>query len=209
MTSGWKLEIKPRFKDTILHEQMRAAAVHMGMNFIKEGDSVVDLGADADTLLFPFIEKFGDSCQYQGFANGPELAAQTRDKFSDFPNVVITEHDLSFGLPNPDKKTNLFLCDYAFYKLPVTYRHHLLHQVFKSLDKDGAIVIIEPIFGSDSAVETVLRTLTEQENDEQDEKITEVTVPADWTSEWLRRAGFKHVECFWRTYGAGVWVAFK
>jgi tRNA (cmo5U34)-methyltransferase len=85
----------------------------------------------------------------------------------------------------------------------------------------GAFILVEKILGRDSELNDMFVKLyyeTKGENGYTEEQINNkrkslegvlVPVTSDWNEQLLSNAGFKHVECFWRSLNFAGWIGTK
>ena len=85
----------------------------------------------------------------------------------------------------------------------------------------GVFIIVEKILGRDSALNDLFVELyykskgsngyTEEQINTKRISLEGVLVPvtADWNEQLLLNAGFKHVECFWRSLNFAGWIGQK
>lgn len=204
-------------------DRMRALTYLIGREFVRDECAVVDLGAARGDALAPFLsyERDGRGRRFVAVEKSPAMLDVLRDRFQT-EDVYVSDHDLRTGVPPLSSyQASLFLAILTVQFVPVDYRHRLLKSAHEALVPGGALIVVEKTLPTSGILDDVFRKLywrTKHDEGYTDEEIVRkaaalegvlVPLPADWTVDALKRAGFAEVECFWRWCQFAGWVAVK
>lgn len=198
------------------YEGMRRTTTELAVRFAQPDTSVVDLGCSRGAALKPIYSELGDSVFYAGV----EVSAPMREAAKrEIPFAKILDTDLRHDYPRSDASVTLSVLTLQF--IPIEYRQKIIAEVYKSTRSGGAFLLVEKVLGADSVanellVETYLKRKGENgysqaEINRKRESLEGVLVPvtADWNRDLLVKAGFNHVECYWRHLNFAAWVGLK
>ena len=200
---------------------MRKIATSLACEFAIDDTSIIDLGCSRGGSLVPIIEKIGAKNFYIGLEISAPMREAAISRFSNLSDVKveIRNTDLRHEFPNEPASVVLSILTLQF--VPIEYRQQILSKAFNSLVKGGAFILVEKILGRDSELNDMFVKLyydTKGENGYTEEQINTkrkalegvlVPVTSDWNEQLLSNAGFKHVECFWRSLNFAGWVGIK
>jgi tRNA (cmo5U34)-methyltransferase len=203
------------------HSEMRRVVTEVGMNFIeRDGDSIVlDLGSSRGESLAPFVEAFGDSIEYLGIEVSEPMRFAAIERFRDHPTVNFMHYDLREPWSTPD--TCLVLSILTLMFVPIEHRQRVVQQVYDDLLPGHAFILVEKVIGSDGRMAQLLTNTyhaRKMKNGYSPEEVTRkalslegvlVPVTAAWNEDLIKSAGFRHVECIWRSLNFAGWVALK
>ena len=133
-------------------------------------------------------------------------------------NVVVRPLDLRTEYPaEVDASLTLLVLTLQF--TPLEHRLRILRRIYESTAKRGALILVEKVSGGSADIDGLLRNLHHERKkaagyspeaiDRKALSLEGVLVPltADWNVDALQRAGFRDVECFWRSLNFAAWVA--
>jgi tRNA (cmo5U34)-methyltransferase len=195
---------------------MRRNTTELALRFAQPGTSIVDLGCSRGTGLRPIIDKLGKANSYIGVEVSEPMIEVAKVKI---PEAEIVNLDLRDEYPKARASVTLSILTLQF--VPIEYRQKIISNVYKNTVEGGVFLFVEKILGSDSyADELLVNTYLDRkgENGYTHEQIVAkrrslegvlVPVTSDWNVDLLNRAGFKHVDCYWRHLNFAAWVGVK
>lgn len=197
------------------YQTMRRTVFEVGRMFRRPGTAVVDIGCSRGEALAPFVDEVTPAHSYRfvGCEASRPMYEAAKERFADRSDVGIMLHDLRDGFP-PIKRTSLVLSVLTLMFVPINHRQRIVQQAYDSLDKGGALLLVEKVLGSGARVDDVMVELyhdaKQQAGYSRDEIMRKalalegvlVPVTYDWNVELLRRSGFREVDGFWR------WMSF-
>lgn len=201
---------------------MRQLCLDVGSRFVKPRTDVVDLGCSRGGAIADFVRRFGVTVRFVGCEVSAPMLQECRMRFAgyiDAGTVDIRDVDLRREFPVCDASLILSVLTLQF--TPIEHRLRIVDDVLSHLRPGGAFVLVEKILGCDRFADEMLVDLyygmkrahgyTEQDIERKRLSLEGVLVPktAHENEGMLRDAGFKHVECFWRTLNFAAWVAVK
>lgn len=208
------------------YEQMRDLVFRIGSQFVRNGHTVVDLGASRGEASSKFIETF-TSCDFLLLEISKDMRAELHERFDHLNNVHIRNYDLrtktgeleSFLTTHHTPTLVLSILTLIF--VPINYRPSIIQAVYNSLEVGGAFIVVEKVLGNSAATQEMLVDAYHQykhdhgyswEDIERKKAALEgVQVPISSSAniELLRSAGFDVVECFWRHLNFCGYIAIK
>lgn len=203
------------------YEVMRGLVYDFGCPFVQADTTVLDLGCSRGEALAPFVRKFGAYNTYLGIDVSEPMLAAAREKFASYPEKIVRiEHfDLKTGYPPVLASLTLSVLTLMF--IPINYRQRILDDVYRHTVPGGAFILVEKLLGSSGQTDRLIQTRYHRmkaENGYSQEEITrkaaalegvQVPVTAAWNEDGLHRAGFTHVEMFWRWCNFAAWLAIR
>lgn len=195
---------------------MRRTTTELAARFAQPGTAVVDLGCSRGAALRPVIDTVGESCGYLGVEVSDSMRAAAR---SAIPEADIIDLDLREAYPRIPASVTLAVLTLQF--VPIEYRQRIISDAWENTVPGGCLLLVEKVLGSDAftdglLVETYLAR--KGENGYTPEQIAAkrrslegvlVPVTAEWNVDLLERAGFKHIDCYWRHLNFAAWIAVK
>lgn len=203
------------------YQNMRDLCFQLGKNFVAPKDAIMDLGCSRGEALLPFFVCNGWQNKYIGLEVSEPMIEAARDRFGMITEEVvqILKWDLRQGLPK--MPCGLILSVLTLQFVPINYRQKIIDEVYKNLKKDGAFIYVEKVLGETGKTDDILVTeyhnfkrrngYTQEEVERKRLALEGVLVPitAKMNEYMLERAGFRHVECFWRNLNFAGWVCVK
>jgi tRNA (cmo5U34)-methyltransferase len=201
---------------------MRRCVFDLGRAVVPPDSLIVDLGCSRGDGLAPFVSTLGDRNRYLGIDVSPPMLAAAADRFRDEIEqglVRISELDLRTGYPQGEAA--LTLCVLSLQFTPIEHRQRILHDAYKNTAPGGAFILVEKVLGATAEMNArmvdIYHTLkreagyTAEEVERKKLSLEGVLVPvtARWNEEFLRAAGFREVDCFWRWMNFAGWIATK
>jgi tRNA (cmo5U34)-methyltransferase len=201
------------------YDAMRAAVFEVGKEFVRRGTTVVDLGCSRGGALAQFVDEFGAAARYVGVDVSQPMLDAACARFRDVEQVEIKRLDLRDGYP--DAQASLTLAVLTLQFTPVEHRTRILEAAYEHTLDDGALVLVEKVLSGSARMERALTAAyeglkrgngyTQDEIDRKRLSLEGVLVPltARWNEELLGRAGFRDIECVWRSLNFAAWLAIK
>lgn len=195
---------------------MRRNTTELALRFAQAGTSIVDLGCSRGTGLKPIIDVLGKANTYIGVEVSEPMIEVAKAKI---PEADIQNLDLRDAYPNAKASVTLSILTLQF--IPIEYRQKIIANIFKNTVEGGIFLFVEKILGADSyADELLVNTYLDRkgENGYTQEQITAkrrslegvlVPVTSEWNADLLNRAGFNHIDCYWRHLNFAGWFGIK
>jgi tRNA (cmo5U34)-methyltransferase len=228
-TAAWQFdaEVAHVFDDMLKrsipqYDVMRRTVFELACAYVKDNDTIVDLGCSRGEALAPFVQKFGAYNHYIGVDVSEPMLDAARERFQGMINcglVDIRACDLRSAYP--PAKAAVTLCVLTLQFTPIEHRQKILRTIYQHTKPGGALILVEKVLGATADLDTLMveRYYTlKAENGYTQEQIERkrlslegvlVPVTAHWNEELLRTAGFSQVDCFWRWMNFAGWIAVK
>ena len=196
---------------------MRKLTTSLACKYAQPGTAIVDLGCSRGAALSPIMESLGDANSYVGVEVSEPMRKAAIETIGD--RATIIDIDLRSGYPQHLSSVTLSVLTIQF--TPIEYRQRIIQDVYDHLIPGGAFLLVEKILGDDYSLDTTfIETYYEMkgENGYTPEQINTkrqslegvlVPVTAAWNVDLLNRAGFSHVDCYWRNLNFAAWVAVR
>jgi tRNA (cmo5U34)-methyltransferase len=212
------------------YDIMRQAVFTLGCHFVHPGGLVVDLGCSRGDALWPFVVKYGTFCRYLGVEVSEPMirAAQARfhehtasDAYGNTKPVDVEIKSLDLRHAYPGGLAQLTLAVLTLMFIPIEYRQEVLRQIYAHTVPGGAFIVVEKLLGSEAEINRMMVAIyhaSKREHGYSREDVERkrmalegVLVPmtAEWNISMLHKAGFRHVDCFWRWFNFGAFLAVK
>ncbi len=195
---------------------MRALTTALAVRYAAPGTAIVDLGCSRGAALKPIMDRLGDQNVYVGVevSEPMRVAAQ-----ANLPRATILDTDLRDGYPPHRSSVTLGVLTLQF--TPIEYRQRIIADVYNHLLPGGAFLFVEKLLGVDHHLDSTLVDVyldmkgehgyTAEQIATKRRSLEGVLVPvtADWNAHLLSRAGFSHIDCYWRHLNFGAWIAIR
>lgn len=198
------------------YEGMRRITTELAIRFAQSRTTIVDLGCSRGRALRPIIDALGDEYSYLGIEISEPMRAAAR---SVIPEAEILDLDLRDAYPRIPASVTLSVLTLQF--VPIEYRQRIISDAYENTVRGGAFLIVEKVLGSDAYADRILvetYLARKGENGYTQEQITAkrrslegvlVPVTAEWNVDLLARAGFRHIDCYWRHLNFAAWIGLK
>lgn len=211
-------------------EVMRQAVHGLGTSFVHAGDTIIDLGCSLGGALFPFIQRYGNSCSYIGLEISEAMLEVARARFSGMavsdlyghvvtPSIDIRSVDLRHAYPSEQAGLTLAILTLMF--IPTEYRPQLMRRIWEHLRPGGALVFVEKVIGETAEIAELFieqyhafkahQGYSYEDIARKALALEGILVPLTASSNeaMLKNAGFVQIECFWRWMNFVGWIAIK
>ena len=205
------------------YEVMRQTCFEVGKQFVEPDTDIVDLGCSRGEAVNFFLDSLGVRNRYVLVEASEPMFEAVSARYADWVKagvMRIFNKDLRTFYPTaPQVSLTLSVLTLMF--TPIEYRLALVQKVYDSLRPNGAFILVEKVLGASAAIDgayvRVYYAMKSQHGYTADEierkklalegKLVPVT--AHMNEEFLRSAGFRQVDCFWRWANFAGWLAIK
>jgi tRNA (cmo5U34)-methyltransferase len=204
------------------YETMRELIANIGFHYVQPKTSIIDIGCSNGLSIQPFIKHFGVYNTYKLIDISKPMLQACKEKYKgliDIGIVDVEEMDLRHEFPLANASLILSILTLQF--TPIEYRQKILNNIYASLEKGGAFLLVEKVLGNTDEVDSVLvdeyyrlkrdNAYTQEQIQAKRESLEGVLVPvtAKWNEDLLHNAGFTKIDCFWRYLNFVGWIAIK
>lgn len=195
---------------------MRRTTTELALRFARPGTAIVDLGCSRGAALKPLAEALDFPCLLVGV----EVSEPMRDAARrGVPSATVLDVDLREDYPRFTASVTLAVLTLQF--VPIEYRQRIISDAYENTIPGGCLLLVEKVLGSDAyadrlLVETYLARkgengYTAEQIQAKRRSLEGVLVPvtAQWNLDMLTKAGFRHVDCYWRHLNFAAWLAVK
>ncbi|MFZ5852265.1 MAG: methyltransferase domain-containing protein [Actinomycetota bacterium] len=227
-TGKWEFdeEVTAVFEDMLArsipdYAQMRALTTDLALRYAVRDTYIVDLGCSRGGALAPIVDALGTSCRYRGFEVSAPMREAAAARFAHLGPAYCRIEDVDLRKALPVRNASVVLSVLTLQFTPIEYRQAIVQRAFDALVPGGALLLVEKVLGSDAEMDALLveryytmkgeHGYTAEQIAAKRESLEGVLVPitAEWNEHLLRRAGFAHVECYWRCLNFAGWVAVR
>lgn len=204
------------------HQTMRAAVNALAMRHAQQGTDVVDLGASRGDAVAPLVDHFGARARFQLVEVSEPMLAVLRERFKGYADCgVVNVRAMDLRRDFPRCKASVILAVLTIQFTPIEHRLRILRAAHDALLPGGAMIMVEKVLGSTAAMDDLFVSLyhgakkdagyTQDQIDRKALALEGVLVPvtAPMNEDFLRAAGFREVETFWRWMNFCGWIAVK
>jgi tRNA (cmo5U34)-methyltransferase len=194
----------------------------LAADFVTEGSNVYDLGCSTGTTMLAMHPTVHPTARFIGIDNSEEMLAKCRRKLSG--PLAGRALDLRFGDLNQgveiDNASLVTLILTLQFVRPL-HRDRLIADIFKGLNANGCLVMVEKVLGEDSLFNRLFikyyydlkrrNGYSETEITQKRDALENVLIPYKLMEnrELLLRSGFRYVDVFFKWYNFCGIVAVK
>lgn len=204
------------------YEVMRKACSDLAKKYVRQGTDIVDLGCSLGGAIDELVTEYGAHNRFLCVEASPPMREAFQKKYLGLLKCRVVELlALDLRRDFPACKASVILAVLTLQFVPIEYRQRIVRQVYENLLPGGAFLFVEKVLGADALTDPPLAALYYQlkkDNGYPDDAIERkrlslegvlVPVTAKWNEDFLRLAGFQHVDCFWRWMNFAGWLAVK
>lgn len=204
------------------YDIMRDLVFRIGSSFVQPDTSIIDLGASRGGAIEPFVSKYGAHNHYHLVEISDPMLEVLRDRYGGYQNRGVLEiHDMDLRRDFPVDRASLVMSVLTLQFIPVNYRARIVRNAYEMLHDGGAFILVEKLLASETETNDLLvEAYHEKKHEngysydaisEKAQSLEGVLVPLteSWNRHMLEKAGFRHVECFWRYLNFGAYLAVK
>lgn len=200
------------------YEEMRSVVTDIVGRSLHDDDLIVDLGCSRGEALKLVLDRAPRNVRAVGVETSPPMLAAATERFAGHPHVQVLDHDLRNGLPTFPQPPGAVLSVLTLQFTPIDYRPRLLTEVRQTLRPGGVLVLVEKVLPTAGFHEVLTAHYHDRKRAQgyTDEQVAAkavslegVLVPltARWNEDALAAAGFREVECVWRSGLFAAWIA--
>ena len=200
---------------------MRDCVVDLARSRARAPGAIVDLGVSRGGMLAPILEVLGrdDALKYLGVDFSPEMIKAATEVLP--LEVELRTHDLRRGFPYVGSGVRMTLSVLTLQFVPIEFRQRIIREAYNATIPGGVFVLVEKLVGSSALLQDIsteiyhdFKASNGYSADDIEAKrlsLENTMVPLTEAAnvEMLRAAGFADVECFWRWFNFGGFVAVK
>lgn len=194
----------------------------LACDFAVEGSRVYDLGCSTGTTMIELDRLLAPGVTFVGVDNSEDMLTKCREKLAEsaFRHPFDLVHaDLNLGCPVENASLALMVLTLQFIR-PLQ-RERLVVDVFKGLNENGALILVEKVIGEESLFNRLFiehyydfkrrSGYSDLEITQKREALENVLVPYKLLEnrELLLRTGFRYVDVFFKWYNFCGIVAVK
>lgn len=191
-------------------------------DFVVDGTNIYDLGCSTGTTLLNLNRRLGNRARYVGVDYSNEMLEKCRKKFSEqrfSGEYELVCADLNNGIFLENASLVLMVLSLQFIR-PL-YRERLLEGIFKGMNENGSLIVVEKVLGEDSVFNRLFikyyydlkkrNGYSEMEITKKRESLENVLIPYRLLEnrELLLKQGFRYVDIFFKWYNFCGIVAVK
>ena len=204
------------------YKNMRGLISEIGSRYVKPNTDIIDIGCSNGLSVQPFVNRFKDNNTYTLIdISKPMLNACKKRYKTLIEQEVVNVCDMDLRTDFTEKKASVVLSILTLQFTPIEYRQKILNNIYASLEKGGAFILVEKVLGNTYEIDNVLvdeyykmkkeHSYTQEQIQAKRKSLEGVLVPvtAKWNEDLLRNTGFTKVDCFWRFLNFAGWIAIK
>lgn len=162
---------------------------------------VLDLGTGDGRLLDVVLNARPAVTEGVGLDNSPPMLELARSRFADDGRVSIVEHDMRSPLPLLGS-LDVVVSGFAIHHLEDERKRSLFSEIASLLRPGGVFANLEVVQCATPELQEEFHRLIEKPGGDPED----ICAPVDAQLEWMRAAGLKQVDCYWRWRGFALLV---
>lgn len=164
---------------------------------------VLDLGTGGGALIAD-IRSIAPEAEAYGLDISPPLLAAARMSFAEDKGVHFREHDLSDPLPTEHGRFDLIVSAWVIHHLPDQRKQELYREAFDLLEPGGLFCNMDLVALPTAELQRRALAVFASMDDEEDS--SDQPAPVDIQLDWLREAGLRNVDCYWKWLATAMLV---
>ena len=202
--------------------EMQRMLTELVKDFAKPGQAVYDLGCSTGTTLINIDQVLDPSVRFVGIDESPEMLDKCRANFEQAGvtrDYQLVPTDLNQGV-TLESPSVVIMCLTLQFVRPL-YRERLVQDIFRQLDTDGCLILVEKVLGEDSLFNRLFikyyydmkrrHNYSEMEISQKREALENVLIPYKLgeNQALLEATGFRYHEVFFKWYNFCGIIAVK
>jgi SAM-dependent methyltransferase len=164
-------------------------------------ERVLDVGCGDGRLIDLLLEARPNVSEAIGLDNSPPMLAMASTRFEGDRRVVIQEHDLRSPLPDVGR-FDVVVSGFAIHHLAHDRKRSLFLEIAQIIRTNGVFANLEVVeCATPELQDEFYRRIERPGGDPED-----VLAPVEPQLQWMREAGLKQVDCYWRWRGFALLV---
>jgi hypothetical protein len=170
---------------------------------MQEDTAIVDLHAQDGDNILPFITACDESQSFVLL----NASVEAHRRYAEDKRVEILDTDLMTCYPQ--YKASVTLSLFGFCNLPIPAKYMLAEKAYKQTEIGGALIIVDKIHSPSSSVNSAMQQAFLSIPNAAS-VITQVDpITAKQTEIFLACAGFREIDCFYRSLDVAGFIAIK
>lgn len=202
--------------------EMQRMITEMAQDFAADSSNVYDLGCSTGTTLRNLDRVLPPNVQMIGLDNSEEMLKKCKDNFE--KEGITRPYQLKYADLNKgvemENASVAILCLTLQFVRPL-YRDRLIGDIYRQLNKNGCLIIIEKVLGEDSLFNRLFikyyydmkkrHDYSEMEISQKREALENVLIPYKLNEniEMLQNHGFRYIDTFFKWYNFSGLIAVK
>lgn len=202
--------------------EMQRMITEMVRDFATDGSNIYDLGCSTGTTLINIDRVISPDIQLIGLDNSQEMLEKCQSNFKtagvSHP-FQLKYADLNKGVEMENASVAILCLTLQFVR-PL-YRDRLIADIYRQLNKNGCLIIIEKVLGEDSLFNRLFikyyydmkkrHDYSEMEISQKREALENVLIPYKLNEniEMIKNHGFRYCETFFKWYNFSGLIAVK
>lgn len=191
------------------YDNMRDLMFRMARNFLRPYSNVLDIGCSTGLSSKSLVEcEEARRCDFTLIDVSEPMLQRCHELYEHDRRVDVLQWDIRDGCPV--QKCSVVICCLTLQFVPLEYRQRIISNIFGSLQRGGALFLVEKVIGTSDIIDEVMVKEyynIKRENAYTEEQIrtkrkalagTLVPLTEEWNEQMLRTAGFTKIDTFWR-----------
>jgi tRNA (cmo5U34)-methyltransferase len=202
--------------------EIQRMVAELAQDIVVPGSMVYDLGCSTGTTLLMLDRSLPDNVNFVGVDDSREMLAKCEQKLREQGakrDISLECADLHTGIDMKDASLALMVLTLQF--LRPLHRERLIADIFKGLQPNGGLILVEKVLGEDSHFNRLFikyyydfkrrNGYSETEIAQKREALENVLIPYKLLEnrELLLKSGFRYVDVFFKWYNFCGIVAIK
>lgn len=199
------------------YTMMRYLIYNIGKRFIKENETILDIGCSNGEGIKSFVNVFDDKVNYLLLDNSDSMVKQAKQRYKSNRTIKIEKYNIINGIKNI-KSVSVVLSILTLQFIDTKYRKQIIKDIYNVLNENGIFIFVEKIKckNDEMFIEEYYNIkrengYTEEQIETKREALKNILIPLteEENKRMLSNSGFKNVECFWRCLNFVGFVCIK
>lgn len=191
------------------YENMRDLLFRMARNFVTPYSNVLDIGCSTGLSAKRLIEcKEAEKTDFMLIDISEPMIKKSLELYKERTNVDVKRWDITEGCPVC--RCSVIISCLTLQFVPIEYRQKIISSIYDSLNKGGALFLVEKVIGNSHTIDKVMvdeyyeikreNTYTEEQISAKRKALAGSLVPLTikMNESLLEVAGFRKIDTFWR-----------